>query len=165
MRNFIAHIALLLLSVLPVAAQQQATYAQYMFNGLAINPAYAGSHEALSASFLARFQNVGLPGAPTTQTVAIHTPLASQRVARGGRRLDLTPKEYALLVFFLRHADEVLSRTRLYAAVWDERYDGESNTLEVHVKEVRRKLEAHGPRLLWTVRGRGYRFGSAGDDP
>jgi two-component system copper resistance phosphate regulon response regulator CusR len=87
--------------------------------------------------------------------------LASQRATRGGRRLDLTAREYTLLVYFLRHPDEVLSRTRIYAAVWDERYDGLSNTLEVHVKELRRKLEAHGPRLIWTLRGRGYRFSIA----
>jgi DNA-binding response OmpR family regulator len=91
--------------------------------------------------------------------------LATHRAARAGRRLDLTAKEHALLVYFLRHPDEVLSRTRIYDAVWDERYDGLSNTLEVHVKELRRKLEVHGPRLIHTLRGRGYRFGAApGDD-
>ncbi|WP_020471924.1 response regulator transcription factor [Zavarzinella formosa] len=84
--------------------------------------------------------------------------LASQRVERAGQRLDLTAREYALLLFFLRHPGEVLSRTRIYEQVWDERYDGLSNTLEVHVMEVRRKLEAHGPRLIQTVRGRGYVF-------
>jgi type IX secretion system PorP/SprF family membrane protein len=66
-----------------VFGQQQATYAQYMFNGLAINPAYAGSHDVLSANFLGRFQNVGVPGAPTTQTFAIHSPIANQRFAVG----------------------------------------------------------------------------------
>lgn len=64
-------------------AQQQATYAQYMFNGMAINPAYAGSHEALSASLLTRFQNVGLEGAPNTQTFSAHSPLVNQRMAVG----------------------------------------------------------------------------------
>jgi two-component system, OmpR family, copper resistance phosphate regulon response regulator CusR len=88
--------------------------------------------------------------------------LATHRAERAGRRLDLTPKEEALLVFFLRHPDEVLSRTRIYEHVWDERYDGLSNTLEVHVMELRRKLEAAGPRLIHTARGRGYLFG---DDP
>jgi len=63
--------------------QQQATYAQYMFNGLAINPAYAGSHEVLSASVLGRFQSIGLPGAPDTQTLSIHSPIAGQRFAVG----------------------------------------------------------------------------------
>ena len=54
-----------------------------MFNGLAINPAYAGSHEALSATALARFQNVGLKGAPQTQTFSLHSPLLNKRVALG----------------------------------------------------------------------------------
>lgn len=100
-------------------------------------------------------------GQGTVVTAAdVAADLATQRATRAGRRLDLTAREYALLVYFLRHSDEVLSRTRIYAAVWDERYDGLSNTLEVHVKELRRKLEAHGPRLIWTLRGRGYRFGT-----
>src|SRR5581483_3895271 len=82
--------------------------------------------------------------------------LATQKAERAGRALDLTAKEQALLLFFLRHPGEVLSRTRIYEQVWDERYDGLSNTLEVHVMELRRKLEAHGPRLIHTLRGRGY---------
>lgn len=64
-------------------AQQEATYAQYMFNGMAINPAYAGQHKALSVSVLSRFQIVGLPGAPTTQSLAVHSPLVNQRFAVG----------------------------------------------------------------------------------
>jgi two-component system, OmpR family, copper resistance phosphate regulon response regulator CusR len=90
--------------------------------------------------------------------------LATHRTRRAGRRLDLTAKEQALLVFFLRHPDEVLSRTRIYEGVWDERYDGVSNTLEVHVVELRRKLEVHGPRLIHTLRGRGYLFGNLAED-
>jgi two-component system response regulator MprA len=50
----------------------------------------------------------------------------------------------------------VLSRTRIYEAVWDEEFDGLSNTLEVHIKELRRKLEALGPRVIQTRRGQGY---------
>jgi two-component system copper resistance phosphate regulon response regulator CusR len=91
----------------------------------------------------------------------VRLDLATQRAERDGRPLDLTAKEQALLLFFLRHPGEVLSRTRIYEAVWDERYDGLSNTLEVHVMELRRKLEAHGPRLIHTLRGRGYLFGEA----
>ena len=82
--------------------------------------------------------------------------LATHRAERGGHRLDLTAKEHALLVFFLRHPGELLTRTRIYEHVWDERYDGVSNTLEVHIVELRRKLEVHGPRRIQTVRGRGY---------
>ncbi len=79
------HILLSLLISCAVVSygQQQATFAQYMFNGMAINPAYAGSHEALSVNFLSRFQNVGLPGAPTTQTLSIHSPLLNERIALG----------------------------------------------------------------------------------
>ncbi len=84
--------------------------------------------------------------------------LATQRAERAGKRLDLTVREQGLLVFFLRHPGEVLSRTRIYDQVWGDAYDGISNSLEVHVMELRRKLEAHGPRLISTVRGRGYVF-------
>jgi two-component system copper resistance phosphate regulon response regulator CusR len=90
--------------------------------------------------------------------------LASQRVERNGQKVELTAKEYTLLVFLLRHPGVVLSRTRIYEQVWDEHYDGLSNTLEVHVMEVRKKLEAHGTRLIHTLRNRGYRFGADPDD-
>lgn len=89
----------------------------------------------------------------------VQVDLASQRAQRAGERLDLTAKEQALLVLFLRHPGEVLSRTRIYEQVWDERFDGLSNTLEVHVKELRRKLELHGPRIIHTLRNRGYVLG------
>jgi two-component system copper resistance phosphate regulon response regulator CusR len=84
--------------------------------------------------------------------------LAAQRAHRAGQPLDLTAKELALLTFFLLHPGQVLSRTRIYDHVWDENFDSLSNTLEVHVMELRRKLEAHGPRVVHTVRGRGYLF-------
>lgn len=89
----------------------------------------------------------------------VRLDLATQRAERAGWPLDLTAKEYALLAFFLRHPDEVLARTRIYEHVWDERYDGLSNTLEVHVMELRKKLEARGERLIHTLRNRGYVFG------
>jgi two-component system, OmpR family, copper resistance phosphate regulon response regulator CusR len=85
--------------------------------------------------------------------------LTTRRTERAGRPLDLTAKEQSLLVLFLRHPGQVLTRTRIYEHVWDERYDGVSNTLEVHIMELRRKLEVHGPRLIQTIRGRGYLFG------
>jgi two-component system copper resistance phosphate regulon response regulator CusR len=84
--------------------------------------------------------------------------VAAQRARRAGRPLDLTAKELALLTFLLRHPAQVLSRTRIYDHVWDESFDGLSNTLEVHVMELRRKLEAHGPRVIHTIRGRGYLY-------
>jgi DNA-binding response OmpR family regulator len=89
----------------------------------------------------------------------VRLDMRTQRAERGGRPLDLTAKEYSLLMYFLRRPNQVLSRTRIYEQVWDEHYDGASNTLEVHVMELRRKLEAHGDRLIHTLRGRGYLFG------
>jgi two-component system copper resistance phosphate regulon response regulator CusR len=123
------------------------------------------SFEELLARIRALTRRPARARGTTLSAADVTADLASQRATRAGRRLDLTTKEYSLLVYFLRHSDEVLSRTRIYAAVWDERYDGVSNTLEVHVKDLRRKLEAHGARLIHTLRGRGYRFGTApGDD-
>jgi two-component system copper resistance phosphate regulon response regulator CusR len=100
----------------------------------------------------------------TLRHLGVRLDLATQRADRDGHPLDLTAKEQALLLLFLRHPGEVLSRTRIYEHVWGDRYDGLSNTLEVHVKELRRKLEKNGPRLIHTLRGRGYAFGPAPDE-
>lgn len=86
----------------------------------------------------------------------VRIDLGSLRATRDGAPLDLAAKELSLLTFFVRNPGKVLSRTRIYESVWDEHFDGLSNTLEVHVKELRRKLEAHGPRIIQTRRGRGY---------
>lgn len=93
----------------------------------------------------------------------VRLDLAAHRAERAGKRLELTAKEEALLVLFLRHPGEVLSRTHIYEHVWEDRYDGLSNTLEVHVMDLRRKLEAHGPRLIHTYRGRGYALSAAAE--
>lgn len=101
---------------------------------------------------------------PTLEYADIRVDLASQRATRNGRPLDLTSKELSLLMCFLRHPGTVLSRTRIYESVWDENYDGLSNTLEVHVKELRRKLELMGERVIQTRRGRGYVLDASTDD-
>jgi len=87
--------------------------------------------------------------------------LGTHRPERAGNRLDLTAKEEALLVLFLRHQGDVLSRMFIYERIWDEQYDGFSNTLEVHIMGLRRQLEKHGPRVIHTLRGRGYVFGDS----
>ncbi len=108
---------------------------------------------------LCRRRGTGASSVLTHQDVRLD--LVSHRAERAGTRLELTSKEEALLLFFLRHPGEVLSRTRIYEQVWEDQYDGLSNTLEVHVMDLRRKLEAIGPRMIQTVRGRGYVFGEA----
>jgi len=74
---------IILFGVKTAFSQQQATFSQYMFNGLAINPAYAGSHDVLSATALVRYQSLGVDGAPNTQTFAIHSPLLNKKIALG----------------------------------------------------------------------------------
>jgi len=74
-----------------------------------------------------------------------------------GRPLDLTPKEFQLLEYFLLHRDEVVRRTTLLEKVWDMHFDPESNVVDVHVGNLRRKLhEAAGAALIHTVRGVGF---------
>lgn len=114
------------------------------------------SFEELLARVRALLRRKDQPTSLELEFGDISVNLASQRAARGGEPLELTNKEYSLLVFFMRHPETVLSRSRILSAVWDEHYDGLSNTLEVHVKELRRKLERFGPRVIHTRRGRGY---------
>jgi DNA-binding response OmpR family regulator len=73
------------------------------------------------------------------------------------RRLDLTRKEFQLLEYFLLHPEEVVRRTTLLEKVWDMHFDPESNVVDAHIKNLRRKLkEATGEPLLETVRGVGF---------
>lgn len=72
-----------MLSTLSTNAQQSSIYSQYMFNGLAINPAYAGSHEMLSITALGRAQSVGLEGSPNAQTFSAHVPIIKNKVGIG----------------------------------------------------------------------------------
>jgi DNA-binding response OmpR family regulator len=76
--------------------------------------------------------------------------------SRGGRDLDLTPKEYQLLEYFLLRPEDVVRRTELLEKVWDLHFDPMSNVVDVHVGNLRRKLRKLGPSLLHTVRGVGY---------
>ncbi|MHB0870437.1 MAG: response regulator transcription factor [Chloroflexota bacterium] len=82
---------------------------------------------------------------------------STRGVHRGGRRIELTPKEYDLLEFLMRHPRQVFSKEAIYQHVWSSTFLGESNAIEVHVMRLRDKLEAGGePRLLHTMRGVGY---------
>jgi type IX secretion system PorP/SprF family membrane protein len=76
-------IVLLILLAFKSKAQQQVMFTQYMFNALAINPAYAGHAEALSITALGRYQWVGVDGAPNTQTLSAHSPIKKNKVALG----------------------------------------------------------------------------------
>ncbi|MGE8066323.1 response regulator transcription factor [Pseudomonas sp. NPDC089569] len=78
-------------------------------------------------------------------------------VQRGERKITLLPREYALLHYLAEHADEMVTRTMLFEAVWDYAYDERTNVIEVHIGRLRRKLDAEGETpLLQTIRGAGY---------
>jgi DNA-binding response OmpR family regulator len=78
---------------------------------------------------------------------------------RAGERLDLTPKEFQLLEYFLTHSERVVRRTELLEKVWDLHFDPMSNVVDVHVGHLRQKLRKAGSGpLVHTVRGVGYMF-------
>lgn len=85
------------------------------------------------AELLARIRALARRGgaivAPVLKYGDVTVDLASQRADRAGKRLELTAKEQSLLVLFLRHPEQLLTRTRIYEGVWDDHYDGLSNTL------------------------------------
>jgi two-component system, OmpR family, response regulator MprA len=88
----------------------------------------------------------------------------AQGVTRGGRRVELTAKEFALLEFLARRAGHVVGRAEIAEHVWDASFDAFSNRIEVYIQRLRRKLDdGPGPRLIHTRRGAGYSLGT-GDD-
>ena len=81
----------------------------------------------------------------------------TRRVERGTTRIDLTPKEFSLLQFFLEHAGEVVSRTLIAERVWEMSFDSDSNVIDVQVRRLRNKIEIPGfEPLIHTVRGVGF---------
>jgi two-component system phosphate regulon response regulator PhoB len=83
----------------------------------------------------------------------------SRRVTADGQRIDIAPTEYRLLHFFMSHADRAFSRSQLLDQVWGDQVYVEERTVDVHVRRLRKALEASGhDGLLQTVRGVGYRF-------
>jgi two-component system copper resistance phosphate regulon response regulator CusR len=97
-------------------------------------------------------------GGPEIVRIAdLEVDIVRQRATRGGMRLDLTPKEMALLSLVARHKGEVLSRAFLAKQVWDMHLDGETNVVDVHIRRLRAKLDdPYSKKLIHTVRGVGY---------
>jgi DNA-binding response OmpR family regulator len=83
----------------------------------------------------------------------------SREVWRDGDHLELTAKEYAILEYFMRRPNAVVTRTMLGESVWDYEFDGLSNIIDVYVRRLRQKIDREGrPSLIQTVRGAGYRL-------
>jgi two-component system copper resistance phosphate regulon response regulator CusR len=113
------------------------------------------------AELVARVQALSRRGRDQ-QTLALRVgdlelDVLRRQAQRGGRRIELTAREFAVLEFLMRHADEVVTRTMLAEHVWGDHFDSLSNLIEVFVNRLRKKIELEGaPRLLHTVRGAGY---------
>jgi two-component system copper resistance phosphate regulon response regulator CusR len=117
---------------------------------------------------LARIRALHRRGGAERLEVLRYPPIELDRLRHvatvSGKRLDLTPKEFQLLEYFLLHAEEVVRRTTLLEKVWDMHFDPESNVVDVHVGNLRRKLmEAAKEHLLTTVRGVGFSLRRGGE--
>ena len=83
--------------------------------------------------------------------------LVTHKVSRGGKEIELTAKEYALLEYFMRNAGSCVTRTMISEHVWDMNFDSFTNVIDVYVNYLRKKLDGGpGKKLIQTVRGRGY---------
>jgi heavy metal response regulator len=96
-------------------------------------------------------------GPPLLQVEDLVLDPARHLVTRGGERIDLTSKEFALLEYLLRNAGRVLTRAMISEHVWNYDFDTETNVIDVYVNYLRRKIDSRGEKkLIHTVRGSGY---------
>jgi two-component system copper resistance phosphate regulon response regulator CusR len=99
----------------------------------------------------------GQPREVRLRVADLELDLAHHVVTRGGRRLDLRPKEYALLEFLMRNSGRPITRSLIIEHVWDIHFDSVSNVVEVHVNSLRNKIDrGYDVALIHTVRGVGY---------
>ncbi len=115
--------------------------------------------DELLARIRAVRRNVAQPS-PTEIVVGDLTlDLLTKLAQRGGRQIELAPREWVMLELFMRHPNQVLSRSQILSNVWDYSFDPGSNVVDVYVGYLRRKINVPGlPALIQTVRGAGYRL-------
>ena len=96
---------------------------------------------------------------PTLRVGPLELDLLSRVVMRAGKVIELLPREFRLLEYLMRHADQVITRSMLLEHVWDYHFDPQTNVIDVHISRLRSKLDKgfDAPMLL-TVRGAGYRL-------
>ncbi|WP_424134796.1 winged helix-turn-helix domain-containing protein [Roseomonas chloroacetimidivorans] len=114
------------------------------------------------AELLARVEALGrrpAAEAPATKlrVADLELDLLSRSVTRGGKRIDVQPREFRLLEHLMRHAGQVVTRTMLLEKVWDYHFDPQTNVIDVHVSRLRQKLDRGFDKpLIHTVRNAGY---------
>jgi two-component system OmpR family response regulator len=116
---------------------------------------------------VARLRALVRRGAPARPAVLAAGDLtldpSSRRVCRGEDAIALTPREFGLLHFLLRHRGDVVSKIDILESVWDANYEGDDNVVEVYVGYLRRKIDQpYGRHAIETVRGVGYRLAAGG---
>ena len=113
------------------------------------------------AELLARVEAIGRRpkelAPPVVQIADMRIDIGSRQVTRGGKAVELTPKEFDVLVYLARHAGRVMSRTLITEYVWDYHFDPGTNIVDVVINRLRRKIDAgRQEKLIHTVRGVGY---------
>ena len=111
----------------------------------------------LTARLNALLRRRALPQRQTTLSVGdLEMDLLARTVRRGGRAIELLPREYRLLEYLMRHAGEVVTRTMLFEEVWNYHFEP-TNVIDVHIGKLRRKIDPDGAEpLIHTARGSGY---------
>lgn len=93
------------------------------------------------------------------QVADLEMDLLARTVKRGGKKLDLQPREFRLLEYLMRHAGQTVTRKMLLENVWDYHFDPQTNVIDVHISRLRSKIDRDfAQTLLHTVRGSGYRL-------
>lgn len=125
------------------------------------------NYEELAARVRALLRRPTAARTPVLDNHGVVIDPARHVVTHRGIPVPLTPREFSLLRYLMMHHDRVVSRSELYDHVWDTDYSGMSNTVNVHIASLRRKLESTGnPAPIRTERGVGYQFGAPdGSDP
>ncbi len=113
------------------------------------------SFDELLARIRARLRDSGTTESTTLDAGGVVLDLHTRRATIDGRSVELTAREYQMLVFLMRHPDQVLSREQLLSHIWGYDFDPGSNVVDVYVRYLRKKLDPH---LVETVRGMGYRL-------
>ena len=113
----------------------------------------------LMARIRALQRREALPKTPKLLVGDLAMDVQTREVWRGQRKIELTAKEYAILEYFMRRPNVVVTRTMLGENVWDYEFDGISNIIDVYVRRLRRKIDEDGQgSLIQTLRGAGYRL-------
>lgn len=113
----------------------------------------------LLARLTAVTRRVAPPPSQSLTTGSLSLDLASRRVMRNGKQIDVTPTEFSLLELLMRNEGHVVTRKMLCEHLWDASWEGVTNVIEVHVTRLRAKIDRDfDVALLQTVRGRGYRL-------